>query len=206
MTATSSTRRRWRITAVVLTLAALLLVAACVAITTAYPPARLAAMLGEQVKAATGRDFRMNGALSIRLLPSIAVVANDVALGNADWGSRLSMVTMRRAAFEVALRPLLEGQIQVLSVVVEGVDALFETDKRGRGNWLLAPPEMPKQGVEPAARAASAPQIGLDHLLVSAALFTYRDGRSGVARTAAIDKLDVRAKDDRDAISNRVAT
>src|SRR5450755_1963192 len=188
MTATSSTRRRWRITAVVLTLAALLLVAACVAITTAYPPARLAAMLGEQVKAATGRDFRMNGALSIRLLPSIAVVANDVALGNADWGSRLSMVTMRRAAFEVALRPLLEGQIQVLSVVVEGVDALFETDKRGRGNWLLAPPEMPKQGVEPAA------------------LFTYRDGRSGVARTAAIDKLDVRAKDDRDAISNRVAT
>ena len=119
MTATLPGRRRWwRITLIALGAVVLLLVAGYVALTRAFPPARLAAMLADAVHSATGREFRIAGGLSFRLLPTIAIVANDLALANAPWGTRKEMATVKRAAFEIATAPLLHGDLHVLSVAV----------------------------------------------------------------------------------------
>src|SRR5882672_186862 len=101
MTDTLPGRRRWwRIALIALGTVVLPLAVAYVALSRAFPPARLAALLADEVQAATGREFRINGGLSFQLLPTIAVVAKDVALGNAPWGSRKEMATVKRAAFE----------------------------------------------------------------------------------------------------------
>jgi hypothetical protein len=66
----SHSGRRWpRILAIGLALLALGLGAAYVTLSRMFPPARLAELLAAEVKAATGRDFRIGGDLSIRLLP-----------------------------------------------------------------------------------------------------------------------------------------
>ena len=54
--------RWWRRVAIVLAGIGLVIGVIYVAIVVAFPPARLAVLLANQVKAATGRDFRIDGA------------------------------------------------------------------------------------------------------------------------------------------------
>jgi uncharacterized protein involved in outer membrane biogenesis len=115
----------------------LLLVVAYVALNQAFPPERLGAMLSEQVRKATGRDFAVRGELSIRLLPRIGVSAEDVVLGNAPWGTRKDMLVVKHARFDVAFWPLLRGMVDIASVSFDGVDLLLETDRDGVGNWAM---------------------------------------------------------------------
>ena len=123
-----------------------------VAIVVVFPPARLAVLLADQVKAATGREFRIDGGLSIRVLPSIAIQARDVVLGNAAWGSRTDMVTVRRAAIDVSPGALLKGELRILRIDVEGVDALLESDGAGRYNWQFTPATSPAADTKRRAR------------------------------------------------------
>ena len=122
----SGPARRWlRIAAIALAGIGLLTGAIYLAIVVAFPPARLAILLADEVKAATGREFRIDGGLSIRVLPSIAIQARDIVLGNAAWGSRVDMVTVRRAAIDVSPGALLKGELRILRIDIEGVDALL---------------------------------------------------------------------------------
>jgi uncharacterized protein involved in outer membrane biogenesis len=115
----------------------------------AFPPERLAALLVNQVKAATGRDFRIDGELSIRILPTIAAQAGDVVLGNAEWGSRPEMLRVRSASFEVSPKALLAGELRILRVEVAGVDALLETDGAGHANWQFGSRRPPRPSRPP---------------------------------------------------------
>jgi uncharacterized protein involved in outer membrane biogenesis len=184
---------------------ALLLVAAFVALERAYPPARLAALLAEAVQAATGREVRIGGALSFRLLPTIAVVAEDVSLGNAPWGTRKEMATVKRAAFEVAISPLLHGQLHVLSVALDGVDVLLETDEHGHPNWIFSDgTESNHPGSTPSA-PASPPQVDLDRLVLSDARIAYRIGLTRATHTVAIESLQILNQSEQTQVSARFA-
>ena len=122
VTAAASPKRRWgRIAAILLGVFALLAAAAWAAVSLAFPPERLAGLLANQVKAATGRDFRIGGELSIRILPTIAVQAGDMVLGNAEWGSRPDMLRVRSASFELSPRAPLAGELRILRVEVRPV-------------------------------------------------------------------------------------
>ncbi|MGJ7507398.1 AsmA family protein [Variovorax sp. GT1P44] len=183
------TRRRWwRVAVIGLAVILLLLAAALVALRRAYPPERLAALLSEQVTATTGRAFRIEGGLSIHLLPTISVRAGDVILGNADWGSQPDMIRLRNAAFEVSLRELLDGRIRVLSIDMEDADVLLESDGDNRFNWHLAP--------HPQAGGKGAQRIAVEELSIKNARITYRDGRRGVLGTVTVDALDIEPQSD----------
>lgn len=191
MTALSSAKRHWRLGVIIVACVALLFSAAYFALVAAFPPARLAAMLGEEIKRTTGRDFRVNGELSIRFLPTLAVVANDVALSNAEWGTRPEMVTLQQVAFEIALRPLLDQEIRILSVDVKGADALLESNGKGGFNWMFASNE-----ATAGAYGASLPVIDLERLTLSGTRITYRDGDKGTVRGVNIEKLEMQLQDD----------
>jgi uncharacterized protein involved in outer membrane biogenesis len=201
MTAALRTRSRWRTALVVLGIVALLVAAAYVALVRAFPPERLAALLAARVKAETGRDFRIGGDVSFRLWPTLAVVANDVAFGNAEWGSRPDMVTLRRAAFAVALRPLLSGEVHVLAVDIDGADVLLESDRSGRSNWILEARAATQPPAAASAPAAAPGPLQLDGIALSDTHVTYRDGRSGTSRTIAIESLRLTKEGDRVLVS-----
>lgn len=177
-------RGRLRIILVAVAGCALGLAAAWFSLLAVFPPARVAALIGAEVKRVTGRDLDIGGDLSFRLFPALAVVADDIALGNAGWGTRAAMVTVRRAAFVVALRPLLEGQIRVLRIELEGADALLESDGKGRFNWEFGNDVVPAKGT-----GALAPVIGLDDVALTGARIVLRDGARGTLREVAIETL-----------------
>jgi uncharacterized protein involved in outer membrane biogenesis len=184
MTMTLPVHRPMRFAALILAGVALTCAGAYTLLTLTYPLARVATLIAAETRAATGRELRIDGGLSYRLLPAPAVVARDVALGNAPWGTRPDMATIRRLSFEIALRPLLEGELHARRLTLEGADLYLESDAQGRGNWQLAGSATP-----PARADGSAPVIDLEALTLHDARIAYRDGESETRLT--IEKLDI---------------
>lgn len=178
----------------------LLLVIAYVALNQAFPPERLAAMLSDQVRKSTGRDFAVRGKLSIRLLPRIGVAADDVVLGNAPWGTRKDMLVVQHARFDIALWPLLRGLVDIASVSFDGVDLLAETDRNGVGNWAMRG-EGDNTSPGPGGGGDSALRLHLASLKLSNAKLAYRDGRSGNTRNLEVPKLALETAGDGQALS-----
>jgi len=202
MTPTPPRRRGWRIAVAVLGTLVLLGAGAYIALLRAFPPERLAALLADEVRAVTGRDFRIGGALSIRLLPAIAVVAEDVALGNAAWGSRKEMATVKRAAFALALAPLLDGRLHVLSVDVDGADVLLETDDRGHANWIFEQ-RAAREPRPQAEDAAAPPPVRLDRVTLSDSRFAFRVGLTKATHAVDIESLQAVSQGEQTAVSVR---
>jgi AsmA family protein len=178
----------------------LLLVIAYVALNQAFPPERLAAMLSEQVRKTTGRDFAVRGPLSIRLLPRIGVAADDVVLGNAPWGARKDMLMVQHARFDIALWPLLQGLVDIASVYFDGVDLWLETDRNGVGNWAMGR-DGDANTPAPSGGGGAPLRLHLSSLTLSNAKLAFRDGRSGNTHSVEVPKLALDAHGDGQALS-----
>ena len=179
-----------------LVLLALLLGLLFVVLNWLFPPQRLAELLSAQVSAATGRDFAVRGAVSIRLLPRIGVATDHVVLANAPWGSRKDMLVVKQARFDIAPWPLLQGLVDIASVSFSGVDLLLETDRNGVGNWVM--PGSAAGGTPPGEGSGRAPlRLAVSQLSLADARLAWRDGRSGATGTLQLQKLALHVAGDR---------
>jgi len=99
--------------------------------------------LAKVVQDATGRDFTINGDLSLALWPNPKLMVTDVTLANASWGRDGPMMTFKRLDAQVALRPLLSGFLDVDYIVLDGVELVLQTDGQGKANWEFTPAAAP---------------------------------------------------------------
>lgn len=193
-TAAPAAARRWpkRLLIIVALLAAVL-GAAYAALVNAFPPKRLAELLAQQAQARTGRATRIDGGVSFQLLPRIGVVLRDVSVGNARWGTEAHLLRVQRAELHVELLPLLQRQIDIERVVLQGVDVRLETDRQGLGNWVMT------DGAAPGPKAADpdAPlRVDLSRLQIDDATLRFRNGRDGTVRDLALKSLSLRPNGD----------
>ena len=101
------------------------------------------------VQAATGRAVALGAMrLGLGLTPRIAV--REVRLANLPGGTRPDMLQVAEAELEVALLPLLSGNIALRRLVLKAPQILLEV-VNGEPNWRFAPPAAP-----PAAPAGPA--------------------------------------------------
>jgi len=145
----------------------------------------------DRVKAATGRELTVRGGASLALSLQPKVVLNDVALGNASWGSARDLVAVRRLELEVALLPLLSRRFELVEVVlIEPVIAL-ETGAGGLKNW-----EVPRTAGAPANSGEAAPSIpfGVGNFRITDGALTFRDGASGNVTRVAIAQMSAHAR------------
>lgn len=120
------------------------------------------------VKQSTGRDLKINGPLSLSLVPHLALSAEDVAFANAPGGQAVNMAQLKSLEIELKLLPLLHGTLAVdRFILVEPVIAL-EVDKAGHPNWVFAHSAAGAATASPAPAASpareSAPGAGLSQL------------------------------------------
>jgi len=90
-----------------------------------------------QVKQQTGRDLKLDGDISVSLLPSTSVDVSDVSLSNRPGSDVADMVKLKRLELEVALFPLLSGELEVDRFVLIEPDIYLEVDASGQGNWVF---------------------------------------------------------------------
>ncbi len=153
------------------------------------------AEIAAAVKRATGRDVRIGGRIEqnvLSLSPSISMTG--LSFANAPWGSRPQMLTAERVELEVALLPLIGGEIRVKRFLLTGADLLLETDANSTANWLFGQVDDGKSdkeaGVGGSMPGASAPVIPFVKTLeIGDSVVTLRDGRSGLETRLRIEEI-----------------
>jgi len=146
--------------------------------------------IAEAAEKATGRKLVIAGEadLSVSLSPSISV--SDVTFANAAWGSKPELAKLRDVSVEVALMPLISGDIQVKRLVLSGLDVLLETNDKGVGNWVFEGAEAGSGDAE-SGGGGDLPTVNL--IVLNDINLTYRDGQSGATTEVAIARLEGRA-------------
>lgn len=143
-------------------------------------------LIADKVKEATGRDFEIVGALKLDIGLVPAIVVEDVRLQNAKFGTRAEMIKARKLEAQVALLPLLRGQIEIRRLALVGPDILLETDEQGRPNWDFSRNDDPAPRLPQSEGHAALDLPELGAVSIENGLLTYRNGITGK-----ITKLEV---------------
>lgn len=140
-------------------------------------------LVQEKARHATGRELTIDGELDFRLLPKPAIIMSDVTLSNADWGSREAMIRVKTFAVEFEIEPMTRGELRVGRFYLVEPDILLETDKNGRGNWVMGETGSGEFNEE------LAQALTVDELVIGRGQIVYRDGASGTSETAYFEVL-----------------
>lgn len=146
-------------------------------------------MIEAKAKAATGRQLSLDGPIHLGVSLTPSIVIGDVRFAHAPWGSRPDMATIKRFRADLALWPLLAGDIELERVVLIEPNILLETDVQGRGNWLLG--DAAKERDELGAGAGSLPFV--PELLIRDATVRYQGGQGDGAWQLQLERADIRA-------------
>lgn len=122
------------------------------------------------VEARTGRRLSIDGdiGLKLSLVPTLDI--KGVRFADAAWSQTDDIMTVERIEARLALTALARAEVRLKRLVLEGVELNLETDRKGRGNWLLAPP------VETArVPGAWQPRYDLESVVLSHVTVRYRE-------------------------------
>ena len=106
------------------------------------------------VSDATGREFAVAGVFNPSLGSTFDLVAEDVTLGNAEWGTAENILELERVVLSVDLWSLFSGPIRVLNLEVVGLDIHVEKNPETlRHSWSFRdkpkrPPGTPRRRFE----------------------------------------------------------
>lgn len=164
--------------------AAALLLALVLILPRLVPVDALRGQIESRVSDATGRAFRIHGALGLTLFPSIGLDARDVTLANAPGGKAADMVRIDRMRIAARLWPLFSGRIEAGEIVLERPVIALEVAPDGTANWTLKAKSGKRLGNETMTRTDFA------GLRIEKASITYDNARLGIHR--ALGDLDAK--------------
>ena len=92
-------------------------------------------LLKQTVFEATGRKLNIDGEVELKLSLRPLLAVEGLHLSNAEGGSRANMVNVARMEVQLSLLPLLDGKLDVDSIILVAPDILLETLPSGADNW-----------------------------------------------------------------------
>ncbi len=157
---------------------------------------KLKPRIAAAVMDATGRELTLGGDIDLGIGLTPVLTVSDVSFANAPWGSRPELARLERLELQVALLPLLGGNIKVKRLVLISPDILIETDKSGRSNLEFETGKKVKKlsPKEAAAKKSSSKEVKLpalefNKLLIEDGTLTYKDGLTGKSYVVKLKKL-----------------
>lgn len=148
----------------------------------------IASLVEGRGSAILGREIRIGGAFDIAWGDPIRIVAEDVHLANAPWGSAPEMFGARRLELELALRPLLRLRYVVPLLALDGASLVLETNDKGEGNWQFF-------AAEAAAPEERTEFPDLHRLAVAHSTFLWRNDATGATTEIDFRSLSLDAPD-----------
>jgi AsmA protein len=121
---------------------------------------------------ALGRSVRLTGALRWRLGAHIAIESQGGEIANAP-GFDGPFAAWRALRLDVAARPLLDRELHIGRVQIDGLSLRLQRDAAGRGNWSMA--------ARPAAGDSSQIRFRIGSLALRDASVQFSDAASGQA-------------------------
>ena len=156
------------------------------------------ALVEAKTKQATGRELKLEGKIgfTLSLLPTVA--AENVSLQNAAWGSRPLLASAKRVEVQIALLPLLTGDVVIRRVLLDEADVLLETNAKGEKNWLFA---HAKPAGKQTPEAKDDGGIDVRRIEIRNGVLTYRQAKPRLEHKAKIERLELDAARGFDALA-----
>jgi uncharacterized protein involved in outer membrane biogenesis len=136
-------------------------------------PAVFRGQLETRAAAALGRQVQFDGPIRLERSLRPRIIIEDITIGNPDWAIGAHFAEAEKFDVQVALFPLLQGDLRVLDVSFTGVDLFIEEGPDGTNNYSFGDRgdnEVP--GVLPP----------VDRILVRDTVINYRSADAGISR------------------------
>lgn len=157
----------WSAFALVAVIAVLLVILLLVDVTVYRGP------LQAGVSELLGRPVKLEGEMS--LTPSLwpTIVVEEVHIANPEWASRPNFASAERLEFQVALLPLILGDLRILSLALDGVDILLEGRPDGTNNWTFKEKKPAETGKLPDIQAMTGRQSVIGYRLSADRVYRF---------------------------------
>lgn len=91
--------------------------------------------IAAQVEKTTGRKLTLQGDIGLSVFPWIALELGPLSLSNASGFKAESFASVKAAEIRIKLMPLLKKQLEMDTIVLDGLLLNLETNKAGVTNW-----------------------------------------------------------------------
>lgn len=135
----------------------------------------------EAVRQATGRELVIDGPIELSMYPVPGVSARQVHFANAVGTKGAQMLDVRRVIVRPALLALLQGRIEVGTLVLVRPTIVLEADADGKPNWEFTPGA---GAAQPAGAPATGFHLAIGRLAIIDGTLSYTDPRTGKTTVA----------------------
>jgi uncharacterized protein involved in outer membrane biogenesis len=165
-------------------------------IVSSYQFNELKPRISRVVRELTGRELALRGNIQLKIGFRPALTVEDAHLENVSWGSRPELVKINRLELQVALLPLIRGDIEVRRFILVEPDILLERDKSGK--WNIGFKREKGEADAGAKREAVAnewemPLFALNQLQIKKGRLIYKDGQSAKTYSVTLDSVSAAA-------------
>jgi len=114
---------------------ALLIIVAAVVVPMVIDPNDYKDEIAAAVEAKTGRNLTIEGDIGLSVFPWLAVEIGPTRLSNAPGFSARPFAAVKQVSVRIKLLPLLHKQVEMGTVVLDGLQLSLETRADGKTNW-----------------------------------------------------------------------
>ena len=86
---------------------------------------------------ALSREFKIAGPIHLERSLRPRIIVEDITIGNPDWATGTHFATAEKVGVQVALFPLLRGELRVLDTAFSGVNLYIEDGPAGANNYTF---------------------------------------------------------------------
>lgn len=147
-------------------------------ILSSYDFNKLKPTLTRMVRDATGRELTLGGDIELNIGLAPRLVLENVKFQNASWGSDSDLARIKRLEVQVALLPLISGDIRIRRLAAIAPHILIETNKSGKSNlaFTLAREISETSNSE---EKTHLPRFFFREICIEKGRLTYNDGPAG---------------------------
>jgi len=183
-----------RIFGILIAVLAVLIVVAALVLPRVIDPNNYRDDIARLVKEKTGRDLTIAGGIGWSVFPWLGVEIGSVRLSNAKGFGEEPFAVIDSAQVRVKLLPLLRKEIEMSTVVLDGLQLRLAKDKSGRTNWddLMQPAAAkPAKPEKPAEAGGGLPvaALAIGGVSINNARVLWEDQAAGV--TQRIEDFDL---------------
>ncbi|MDD4650331.1 MAG: AsmA family protein, partial [Desulfoplanes sp.] len=153
------------------------------------------------VKKQTGRELTIQGDIALSVFPWLGIDLGQISLGNAPGFSNPLFAGIDKAEVRIKIMPLFAKQVQIGTVVLDGLQVNLERQKNGATNWddlATAKKEQPdtqESATEPEATKEKTgfalAALAVDGVQIKNGTISFKDAQGGTQTT--VDKVALTA-------------
>lgn len=155
--------------------------------------------LVDAISESTGRDVKIDGELSLTLSIFPALRAKGIYIYNEPGWKSEKIVTLNEASLELALMPLLVGELVLQELSAKQAVINLEQDAKGNNNWAISNGHSDTASTESKSAATSQTEARryfrerarFDRIRLNNITLNYRDDEAGVSLTDQVDMFHV---------------